>query len=82
MPIFLSRSALERFDDGQLRPIAARDRRYRHNIPRETRDHLQLHRPIYERTAAYGHFGREAEADGGFSWEKLDLVDDLKTLLG
>ena len=46
--------------------------------PRGIREHLQLSRPIYERTAAYGHFGREPEADGGFSWEKIDLVDDLK----
>ncbi len=42
------------------------------------REHLGLHKPIYERTAAYGHFGREPEADGGFSWERLDLVDKLK----
>ncbi|MDG1437719.1 MAG: methionine adenosyltransferase, partial [Emcibacteraceae bacterium] len=47
--------------------------------PRGIREHLGLNRPIYERTAAYGHFGREPEADGGFSWEKLDLVDALKS---
>jgi len=46
--------------------------------PRGIREGLQLSRPIYERSAAYGHFGREPEADGGFSWEKTDLVDDLK----
>lgn len=46
--------------------------------PRGIREHLELNKPIYERTAAYGHFGREPEADGGFSWEKLDLVDALK----
>lgn len=46
--------------------------------PRGIREHLGLNRPIYERTAAYGHFGRTPEADGGFSWEKLDLVDALK----
>jgi S-adenosylmethionine synthetase len=46
--------------------------------PRGIRQHLSLNRPIYERTAAYGHFGREPEADGGFSWEKVDLVDALK----
>ncbi len=46
--------------------------------PRGIRDHLQLNRPIYARTAAYGHFGRTPEADGGFSWEKTDLVDALK----
>ncbi|MDQ7071960.1 MAG: methionine adenosyltransferase [Rhodobacterales bacterium] len=46
--------------------------------PRGIREHLGLNRPIYERTAAYGHFGREPEADGGFSWEKIDLVAALK----
>jgi S-adenosylmethionine synthetase len=46
--------------------------------PRGIREGLQLSRPIYARTSAYGHFGREPEADGGFSWEKLDMVDSLK----
>ena len=49
--------------------------------PRGIREHLQLNRPIYERTAAYGHFGRAPEEDGGFSWEKLDLVDKLADVL-
>ena len=48
--------------------------------PRAIREHLNLNRPIYARTAAYGHFGREPEADGGFSWEKTDLVDQLRSL--
>jgi S-adenosylmethionine synthetase len=46
--------------------------------PRNIREHLGLNRPIYARTAAYGHFGREPDADGGFSWEKTDLADALK----
>ena len=46
--------------------------------PRGIRTHLNLNRPIYARTAAYGHFGRAAEKDGGFSWEKTDLVKALK----
>ncbi|KAB2857227.1 MAG: methionine adenosyltransferase, partial [Bauldia sp.] len=50
--------------------------------PRGIRKHLKLNRPIYARTAAYGHFGREPEADGGFSWEKLDLVAGLQSALG
>jgi len=50
--------------------------------PRGIREHLQLNKPIYERTAAYGHFGREPDADGGFSWEKTDLVDDLHRIIG
>ncbi|MEM0942327.1 MAG: methionine adenosyltransferase [Pseudomonadota bacterium] len=47
--------------------------------PRGIRTHLGLNKPIYRRTAAYGHFGRAPEADGGFSWEKTDLVDALKS---
>ncbi len=50
--------------------------------PRGIREHLDLNRPIYARTAAYGHFGRAPEADGGFSWERLDLVDALRSALG
>jgi S-adenosylmethionine synthetase len=46
--------------------------------PRGIRKHLGLNKPIYARTSAYGHFGREPEADGGFSWERLDLVAELK----
>ena len=46
--------------------------------PRGIRDHLALDRPIYERTSAYGHFGRDPEPDGGFTWERLDLVDALR----
>ncbi|MBP9181885.1 MAG: methionine adenosyltransferase [Fuscovulum sp.] len=46
--------------------------------PRGIRTHLGLTRPIYARTSAYGHFGRAPEADGGFSWEKTDLVEALK----
>lgn len=50
--------------------------------PRGIREHLKLSRPIYARTAAYGHFGRDPEPDGGFSWEKTDLVDDLRKIIG
>ncbi len=46
--------------------------------PRGIRKHLDLNKPIYARTAAYGHFGRMPEKDGGFSWERTDLVDTLK----
>ncbi|NJO54855.1 MAG: methionine adenosyltransferase [Bacteroidales bacterium] len=46
--------------------------------PRGIRTHLQLTRPIYARTSAYGHFGRAPEDDGGFSWEKTDLADTLR----
>jgi S-adenosylmethionine synthetase len=46
--------------------------------PRGIRTHLGLNKPIYTRTAAYGHFGRAAEPGGAFSWERLDLVDELR----
>ncbi|HEY2883693.1 MAG TPA: methionine adenosyltransferase [Rhizomicrobium sp.] len=45
--------------------------------PRNIREHLGLNKPIYARTAAYGHFGREPDAEGGFSWEKTDLAEQL-----
>ena len=50
--------------------------------PRGIREHLQLNRAIYKRTAAYGHFGRTPTEDGGFSWERTDLVDALKSEFG
>ena len=46
--------------------------------PRGIRKHLDLNKPIYARTSAYGHFGRTPDKDGGFSWEKTDLADALK----
>ena len=49
--------------------------------PRGIREHLQLNRPIFQRTAAYGHFGRAPEADGGFSWERTDLAAALKAAI-
>ena len=49
--------------------------------PRGIRHHLGLNRPIYERTAAYGHFGRAPTDDGGFSWERTDLVEVLKAAI-
>jgi len=48
--------------------------------PRGIRNHLALNRPVYKRTATYGHFGRIPDADGGFSWEKTDLAEKLKKL--
>nr|WP_246505138.1 methionine adenosyltransferase [Microvirga antarctica] len=49
--------------------------------PRGIRTHLGLNKPIYARTSAYGHFGRKPDADGGFSWERTDLADSLRTAL-
>src|SRR5215472_14093314 len=50
--------------------------------PTNIRRTLKLSRPIYRRTAAYGHFGRAPEKDGGFSWEKTDLVKDIRMAVG
>ncbi|WP_350335821.1 methionine adenosyltransferase [Coralliovum pocilloporae] len=50
--------------------------------PRGIRQHLSLNRPIYQRTASYGHFGRAPEADGGFSWERTDLIDAIRSAIG
>ena len=47
--------------------------------PRGIREHLKLNKPIYARTSAFGHFGREPDAEGGFSWEKIDIADKLKS---
>jgi len=49
--------------------------------PRGIREHLGLSKPIYARTAAYGHFGRSPDADDGFSWERTDLAGQLKSAL-
>ena len=49
--------------------------------PRGIRTHLDLNKPIYARTSAYGHFGRAPDAEGGFSWEKTDLADELRSAL-
>ncbi|MFA5898780.1 MAG: methionine adenosyltransferase [Hyphomicrobium sp.] len=50
--------------------------------PRGIRQHLDLNKPIYARTSAYGHFGRAPDAEGGFSWEKTDLADAIKKAAG
>ena len=50
--------------------------------PRGIREHLGLSKPIYARTAAYGHFGRSPEVDGGFSWERTDLAESLRASFG
>ena len=49
--------------------------------PRGIRTHLDLNKAIYARTAAYGHFGREPDAEGGFSWERTDIADQIKSAL-
>jgi len=71
------------FGTGEVEPAAieAAIEKVMDLSPRGIREHLSLNRAVYERTAAYGHFGRASEADGGFSWEKTDLVDALKGAL-
>jgi S-adenosylmethionine synthetase len=49
--------------------------------PRGIREHLRLNKPIYARTSAYGHFGRAPDSEGGFSWEKTDLAEQLRSLV-
>ena len=66
-------------DEAQAR--GARSWRSMDLTPRGIREHLDLNRPIYARTSSYGHFGRAPEADGGFSWEKTDLVEALRKQL-
>ena len=68
------------FETGEVPPeqIEAAIRKSMSLTPRGIRTHLGLNKPIYRRTAAYGHFGRAPEADGGFSWEKTDLAETLR----
>ncbi len=75
LSIYIDTYGTGKFDDQKLEGILSE---VMDLSPRGIREHLQLSRPIYERTAAYGHFGRQPDNDGGFSWEKLDLVEPLK----
>ena len=76
LSVYINTEGTGRVDDGKLSDVV---QQMVDLSPRGIRERLQLNRPIYARTAAYGHFGRPPEPDGGFSWEKIDLVDDLKT---
>ncbi|MBB6254912.1 methionine adenosyltransferase [Nitrospirillum iridis] len=75
LSVYIDTAGTGRVDEEKLSDVL---RQLMNLSPRGIREHLKLNRPIYARTAAYGHFGRTPEADGGFSWEKLDLVDELK----
>jgi S-adenosylmethionine synthetase len=68
-------------DDAELEKAIGRIEKLGGLTPRGIRTHLQLNRPIYEPTAAYGHFGREAAGDF-FPWERVDLADDLRAAVG
>jgi S-adenosylmethionine synthetase len=75
---------VETFGTGQVdnTALAAALRELVRLTPRGIRDHLELDRPVYARTAAYGHFGRTAQDDGGFSWERTDLAEELAGAFG
>jgi S-adenosylmethionine synthetase len=74
LAIYIDTHGTGRIDED---PLADTLRKLFSLSPRGIREHLGLGRPIYARTAAYGHFGRSPEPDGGFSWERTDLVDEL-----
>jgi S-adenosylmethionine synthetase len=75
LSIYVDMHGTGRIDEEKLEPVLMQ---IMNLSPRGIREHLQLNRPIYARTSAYGHFGRKPDAEGGFSWEKTDLVDKLK----
>ncbi|MDI9409651.1 MAG: methionine adenosyltransferase [Candidatus Pacebacteria bacterium] len=75
LSIFVNTNGSGRVDETRLAAILPQ---LMNLSPRGIREHLQLNRPIYTRTSSYGHFGRTPEQDGGFSWEKTDLVDALR----
>jgi S-adenosylmethionine synthetase len=80
LSIYVDLHGTGNIDEARLEQVLG-DRDFVRLSPRGIREQLGLNRPIYARTAAYGHFGREPDADGGFSWERLDLVDALKRAL-
>ena len=76
MSLLVDTHGTSNIDEGKLEKVLPELFRL---TPTNIRRTLKLNRPIYRRTAAYGHFGRAAEKDGGFSWEKTDLVGQLKS---
>ena len=79
LSVYVNTAGTGRVDESKLSEVV---RELVDLSPRGIREQLGLDRPIYSRTSAYGHFGREPEADGGFSWERTDLVSDLKSAFG
>jgi S-adenosylmethionine synthetase len=75
MSLLVDTHGTGKVDDGKLEKILAELFPLR---PTNIRRTLKLNRPIYRRTAAYGHFGRAPEKDGGFSWERIDLADQIR----
>jgi S-adenosylmethionine synthetase len=79
LSIYVDTDGTGRVDEGKLAKVLDQ---VMDLSPRGIRTHLKLNRPIYARTAAYGHFGRDPDKDGGFSWENTDLANELKSALG
>jgi S-adenosylmethionine synthetase len=79
LALYVSTHGTNRVDDAKLPDIL---RELVKLSPRGIREHLQLNRPIYKKTSSFGHFGREPEDDGHFSWEKLNLIAELKLAFG
>jgi S-adenosylmethionine synthetase len=75
LALYVSTHGTQHVDDEKLPEIL---RQLVKLSPRGIREHLQLNRPIYKKTSSFGHFGRDPEDDGHFSWERLDLVPELK----
>ncbi|MEC8153442.1 MAG: methionine adenosyltransferase domain-containing protein, partial [Pseudomonadota bacterium] len=78
LSIFVNTDGTGTVDDARIGEVVGRVMDLR---PKGIRTHLGLNRPIYERTAAYGHFGRTPDEAGGFSWERTDLIDAIKAEL-
>jgi S-adenosylmethionine synthetase len=76
MSLYVDTQGTGKVDDQKLEAVLAEIFPLR---PTHIRRALKLNRPIYRRTAAYGHFGRAPESDGGFSWEKTDLAEKIKS---
>jgi S-adenosylmethionine synthetase len=79
MSVYVNTEGSGKVDEGKLARVLSDIFPLR---PTNIRRGLQLNKPIYQRTAAYGHFGRKPDKDGGFSWERLDLVPELKRAFG
>ena len=75
MSVLVDTHGTGRFEEKKLEKILPELFRL---TPTNIRRTLKLNRPIYRRTAAYGHFGRAPEKDGGFSWERTDLADEIR----
>ena len=75
LSVYVNTDGTGKVDEGKLSDVL---QQLVNLTPRGIRTHLSLNKPIYERTSAYGHFGRATDKDGGFSWEKTDLVSELK----